>query len=459
MRRVETLQAPSVRISEVLAALTFALDLTEGQPLGHSLRSCLIGMELGSRMGLSLQDRRDLYYASLLKDAGCSSTSARLFELFGGHERLLRRDLVRLDWGNYLKAARYCLGHSAPGSSLWTRFKHAVGFASGGTRTAAELVETRCRRSADVVLMLGFGPGAADAVRSMEEHWDGRGQPRGLSGQEIPILSRILCLSQTLEAFAAVEGAPAAFHMAQRRSGRWFDPVLVKACDGLEPALRDWMHFDEIDLREAAEEAEPGGAALLAGPGAMDRIARGFAEVVDAKSPFTSQHSQRTAELSVRIAEHLGFGRDERAGILRAALLHDIGKLSVPNSILDKPGPLTAAEWETVRMHPYYTLRILNHIRGFESLAEIAASHHERLDGRGYYRGMRGEEIPLESQILATADVFDALTASRPYRQALPEEVALRLMERDREFGLTGECLDALAAVHAEETVEVRIAA
>ena len=459
-RSLQSQPSESVRISEVLAALSFALDLTEGQPLGHSLRTGLIGLELANRLDLSLFDRRDLYYALLLKDAGCSSSSARLFELFGGNQRLVQHELARLDWGNYFKAARYCLEHAAPDATWWSRARRAAGLARVGHRAAGELVETRCRRSAEIVTMLGFGPRAAEAVGSLEEHWDGSGHPRGLSGQEIPMLSRILCLAQMLEVTAAASGPRAAVDFARRRSGRWFDPVLVKACAGLEPLLGEWRTLDENELRDAVREAEPGGAALLAGPGAMDRIARGFAEVVDAKSPFTSQHSVRMAEVSVRIAGQLGFDHAGRGQVLRAALLHDIGKLSVPNSILDKPGPLTAGEWETVRMHPYYTLRILGHIRGFESLAEIAASHHERLDGRGYFRGLRGEEIPLEAQILATADIYDALTTSRPYRPALPEDVALRLMERDRGHGLMGECLDALAAVTTgEPDTELRAAA
>jgi HD-GYP domain-containing protein (c-di-GMP phosphodiesterase class II) len=151
--------------------------------------------------------------------------------------------------------------------------------------------------------------------------------------------------------------------------------------------------------------------------------------------------------MALRIGACLGFSEQQLAELRRAALLHDIGKLSVSNAILDKPGPLTAEEWEAVRLHPYYTQRILEHIRGFERLAMVAASHHERLDGRGYFHGLRGDQIPLASQVLATADVHDALTAERPYRPALPEEVALRLMEQDRGNGLRDDCLDALYEV------------
>src|SRR5258706_16377350 len=126
--------------------------------------------------------------------------------------------------------------------------------------------------------------------------------------------------------------------------------------------------------------------------------------------------------VSVSVGAGRGFADEQQRSVRHAGLLHELGKLSVSNSILDKPGPLSAEEWEAVRKHPYYTLLILNHIEGFEALAKIAAAHHERLDGRGYFLGLRDEQIALEARILATADVFDALTASRPYRPALPEE-------------------------------------
>jgi HD-GYP domain-containing protein (c-di-GMP phosphodiesterase class II) len=435
----------SVRVSEVLAALSFALDLTEGQPMGHSLRATLIGMQLGDVVGLGLAERRDLYYALLLKDVGCSSNSARVYELFGGDDRVAKHDLKRVDWPNYFKAARYAMAHASPGASWFVRMRRVVALAKAGERAAVELVERRCTRGADIVTRLGFGPRVAEAVRALDEHWDGGGHPHGLAGSEIPLLARILCLAQTLEAFLMVDGPCAALDMAQRRSGRWFDPMLIEACRGIEPMLAEWCALDERGLGAAVRDREPGGAALLAGAGTLDRIAHGFADVVDAKSPFTSQHSRRMTNLSVRLAESLGMDGPACAALRRAALLHDIGKLSVPNSILDKPGPLTGDEWEVVRLHPYYTLRILSHIRGFESLAEIAAAHHERLDGRGYFRGLSGGEVSREARILATADIFDALTSARPYRPALPEEVAMRLIEKERGLGLDGECIDALS--------------
>ena len=218
----------------------------------------------------------------------------------------------------------------------------------------------------------------------------------------------------------------------------------------MEELLATWCALGEEELRQQVREREPGGVALLAGRGTLDRIAYGFAEIVDAKSPYTASHSFRVTELSLRIAARLGKPAADLADLRRAALLHDIGKLSVPNSILDKPGPLDAGEWETVRLHPFYTQRILEHIRGLERLAFMAASHHERLDGRGYFRGLSGDQVPIGARILATADIYDALSAPRPYRLALAEEQALGLMERDRGTGLDGECLEALGDVLRE---------
>lgn len=436
----------SVSVAEVFSALSFALDITEGHPFGHALRTCLIGMRLAERMGLPLADRRDLYYALMLKDVGCSSNAARVFELFGGDERVAKRDLRRVDWANYFKAARYALAHAAPGASWFERACKVAGLAAAGPRAAAELVETRCTRGAAIVMQLGFNPQVAAALGALEEHWDGHGHPRGLRGEQIPLLSRIMGIAQTLEVFAALEGPRAALDVAKERGGRWFDPTLVTAAQDLEADLTVWCTLDEHALQEAVRACEPGDAALLAGPGTLDRIAVGFAAVVDAKSPYTATHSGRVTEIAVGIAREMGFTTEELAELRRAGLLHDLGKLSIPNSILDKPGPLTPEEWELVRLHPFFTQCVLERIRGFGSLAVIAASHHERLDGRGYHRNLRGDAIPRGGRVLAVADMYEALTANRPYRPALPEETALKILEGERGVGLEADAIDALIA-------------
>jgi HD-GYP domain-containing protein (c-di-GMP phosphodiesterase class II) len=440
----------AVGVSEVLAALSFALDLTEGQPFGHALRSCLIGMAIAEKIGLPLQECRDLYYALLLKDVGCSTNAARIYELFGGDDRMAKRDLKRVDWSHYFEAAHYAVSHAAPGSSWFERARRVALLAGSGSKAARQLVEARCQRGSQIVQDLGFGTPVSDAVMALDEHWNGRGEPRGLKGTEIPVLARVMGIAQTLEVFALLESPGAAIAVARSRRGTWFDPTLVEAAAALEPEITTWCALDDWGLQEAVRQVEPGDAVLLAGPGALDRIATAFAAVVDAKSPFTADHSRRVTELVVKVAETLGLEDGERTALRRAGLLHDLGKLSVPNSVLDKPGALSAQEWEIIRLHPYYTQRILDRVRGFQALAFVASSHHERLDGRGYFRGLRGAQVPLGARILLVADVYDALTSTRPYRPAMTRDVALATLEKDRGQGVAGDCLEALVKVVSE---------
>ncbi len=442
--RARTPVPDRVPVSDVFAALSYALDLTEGQPMGHALRTCLIAMELGGRLGLPLRLRRDLYFAALLKDAGCSSNAARVFSLFGGDDRQAKGARMQVDWSNYFRAAFYAMAHAAPGGSWFSRARRIAELARVGPRIAAELVEIRCRRGAEIVMQLGLGSGAASAVRALDEHWDGRGHPRSLSGDEIPIVARILTLAQTLEVFAMRGGVEHGLAVVRERAGKWFDPLVVAACAGLERDLAGWCALETKALQARVVESEPGGAALLAGPRLLDRIAEVFAEIVDAKSPFTGAHSQRMARLAAGVARELGWEREAVAEVRRAGLLHDLGKLTVPNTILDKPSPLTASEWEVMRMHALFTERILEHVRGFEWLAFASASHHERLDGSGYCRGLHGDQVPGLARVLAVADVFDALSTRRPYRPALGPDEALVFIERDRGIGLCPDAMDAL---------------
>lgn len=412
--------------------------------MGHTLRACLIAMELGDRLGLPLQQRRDLYYAALLKDVGCSSNAARVFTLFGADDRAMKSARMRVDWSQYFRAVFFGLAQAAPGASWGERAKRIAALAQQGPGVAAELVRLRCERGSEIVDTLGMGRAAAQAVRALDEHWDGHGHPDGLAGDAIPLEARILGLAQTLEVFAMRGGPQAGLQVVRERRGRWFDPVVADACRGLEAKLGAWRALDTAGLHAAVREAEPGGAALLATHRTVDRVAEAFASVVDAKSPFTGAHSLRTAGVAVELAQALGWDAGRCADLRRAALLHDLGKLAVPNRILDKPTALTAPEWEVMRLHAFHTERILTHIEGFEGFAFAAAAHHERLDGSGYCRGLRGTQIPELARVLAVADVYDALSAERPYRAAMAAEDALALMERDRGTGLDPGLLDVL---------------
>jgi HD-GYP domain-containing protein (c-di-GMP phosphodiesterase class II) len=187
----------------------------------------------------------------------------------------------------------------------------------------------------------------------------------------------------------------------------------------------------------------------------LDGVAEAYGEIIDAKSPFTYQHSRRVAEISRSLGAYFGRPPLTVQQLYRAGLLHDVGKLGVSNRILDKPGKLTDRELESIRQHPRFTMEILQHVRAFSDLARTAALHHERLDGRGYPWGLNADHLDPDSRVLAVADVFEALTADRPYRAGLPVERALEMLGKDA--GLDGNVVDALTSCVGSERALVTV--
>ena len=444
------------RLSEVIGALSHALDLTEGQPVGHSQRSCMIGMELAERLGLDSEVRRDLFYAILLKDAGCSSSAARMCELFATDDRDLKREFSFVDWTNTAEFVRYAAKNVAPESSSFSRAAQLLRALRSIRREADDLNNARCDRGARLVAMLGFPPATSGAVRALDEHWDGSGRPDGLEGEAIPLISRIACLAQTAEVFMSVDGPQGALDVVRERRGRWFDPRIADAFLAIGTDDPLWMRMAQDATTEVMLDLEPREAGLsLTDDDGLDRVAEAFAGVIDAKSPYTARHSMGVATYSVAIGEHMGFDPVRLRALRRAGLLHDIGKLGVSNLILDKAAKLTDAEFAEVRRHPLYTEQILSRITPFADLAVSAAGHHERIDGRGYHRGIRSDLLPLEARILAVADVYEALTADRPYRASMPRDAALAIMWKDSGTAFAPDCVAALREVTEELDQEI----
>jgi putative nucleotidyltransferase with HDIG domain len=415
-----------VPLSRVVGALSFALDITEGEPPGHAARGCAIGMRIAEEIGLDDAARSDLFYALLLKDAGCSANSARMAALFGADDHVAKRTSKRVDWSGRFPAFLWSVRTVAPGQGVRARIQRLNAIRTEGEVTAA-LMRARCDRGAEIVRMAGFTPGTAEAIRGLDEHWDGGGQPRGARGEEIPLGARILCLSQTAEIFHRAGGVRAAWAVARRRRGRWFDPALVDALGAIRADHAFWAELADGDV----SRWEPADRVLHADDEWLDAISLAFAGVVDAKSPWTYRHSDRACLIALDVAAALGVDGGTLREMRRAALLHDIGKLAVSNRILDKPGQLTADEFDRVRQHPAITEQILRRIPGCEDLATMAAAHHERLDGGGYPRGLTGAELTLPMRVLAIADVYEALTSERPYRRAMSSDEALGIMRVD----------------------------
>ena len=331
-----------------------------------------------------------------------------------------------MDWARPFSAFVWSLRTVAPGGSLRARVERLLAIRDEGEVTRS-LMQARCDRGAEIARMLGFSEATAEAIRALDEHWDGRGQPRGLRGTEIPLAARILCLAQTVEIFHAARGVGAAYRVAARRAGQWFDPALVDALGALRADTGFWASLAEPDL----SGVEPPDRVLVADEDRLDQIAEAFAGVIDAKSPWTRHHSDRACAIATGIAGVLGLEAAAVRDLRRAARLHDIGKLAISNRILDRPGRLTDEEYANVRQHPVVTQRILERVPGFSELAPVASAHHERLDGSGYPRGLSAGELTIPMRVLAVADVYEALTAERPYRPAWSSDRALEIIGLD----------------------------
>lgn len=421
----------SVRLAEVLSALTYALDLTDGQRPGHTLRTCVIAMRLGETVGLSGELLEALYYAALLKDSGCSSNAARMAQLFGSNDHSVKLSMRMIDWHDrfrtHLQAAKNC----GVGQSPFVVLRHMMKLALAPDPTK-EIITARCERGAQIAHNLGFPPETSEAIQYVDEHWCGLGHPVGLSGEAIPLLSRILLVSQTIEAFWTEQGLTAALRMAKKRRSRWFDPTLVDEVYSWRRDAEWWATIADLDnLERRVLALEPGSTPMVATGDRLDKIAYAFASVIDAKTPFTYRHSTNVAGYGAAISQALGYGPVISRDILRAGLLHDIGKLGISNRILDKPGPLTDVERNEMKKHPAWTWEILERVPAFHRFALPASLHHERLDGRGYPWGIGADGLDLGARILGVADVYEALTAERPYRGAMDPERALGIMYKD----------------------------
>jgi len=441
-----------LRLSEVLAGLSHALDITEGQARGHTERSCLIGMRLAAALDLDDDERSSLFYALLLKDAGCSSNAARVAALFGADDATVKSSRRFTDTASSAQAVLHVLRTAGAGGSLPARGRHIASVLRSGRAGARSLVELRCERGAAVVRSIGLGEVAARAIMDLDEHWDGAGYPASIRGEDISLAGRVLCLAQTAEVYWRRGGPHAACEIARERRGTWFDPALVDALLRTERDVEFWRSLENPDVTPL----EPPDHVLAADDARLDRVAYAFASIVDAKSPYTAHHSEGVATIAVALASALDLEPAAQATLNRSALLHDIGKLGVSSRILDKPGPLNTQEWETVRRHPRWSMEILARVSAFRDVARIAAAHHERLDGSGYYRSLTASELDRPSRILAVADVAEALSADRPYRRALSPDEVLAVMRLDAGTRLDAEVLAALGHVLPEWRSSVR---
>lgn len=449
-----------ISFAEIISALTFAIDLTEDSVPGHALRTCVLGMRIADAIQLPVKQQASLHSASMLKDVRFGSNSSGTAQTVGGHTSGIKSGIKLQNWAlpprPTLDTVKLLWNEVLPESSALQRLARIGRIALTQHRNNAEMIALRCERGADIVEKLGLSNETVQAIRSIDEHWDGSGYPDRLRGADIPMLSRILGVAQHLDVLASERDQVAAIQELHERSNRWFDPTLVHVVNTLDNRDALWTQCLVSDGAEVARrlvlELEPTENGFVQ-QSDVDHICEAFADIVDAKSPFTYRHSIGVAEVATSMARVLQLAPDRVQLVRRAALLHDLGKLAVPNTILDKAEHLTSEEWEVVVQHPRLTREILSRIESFGELAEVAGAHHEKLDGSGYPDGLTAQQLSLESRIVAVADVYQALIERRPYRPGMSHAEAMVVLHRLAGKKLDPHCVAAVAVARDPWTV------
>jgi HD-GYP domain-containing protein (c-di-GMP phosphodiesterase class II) len=435
------------RLAEVLGILCLATDLATGKPLDHGLRTCLLAMDIGHDLELSESALVDLYYLAMLRMLGCTVDASRAAGIMGD-EVAVGGAMDTLDLDDHVQMVTWMLTRFARHEPPLRRARLLTRMVRFSPARSAMLAG-HCEVAQMLALRLGFSDRVRQNLGYVYERWDGHGQPNGVRGEQIPLSMRILPLARDVEIFLRVGGIAAARSVVRERSGGSFDPQLAERVGRRLPALAQCLEAPSV--WEAMLDAEPGPRPVL-GADAQDSALRVVADFVDVKSPYTLGHSTAVAELVRAAAAHCGLDAEQQALVAQAGLVHDLGRVGVTSAIWDAARPLTEDEWERVRLHPYYTERVLSRSTALAKVARLAGTHHERSDGSGYHRGVDTAGLPLPARLLGAADTYRALTEARAYRPAWGDAQAASTLRAEVRAGrLDGEAVEAVlaAAGHA----------
>jgi HD-GYP domain-containing protein (c-di-GMP phosphodiesterase class II) len=428
-----------VRLADLLAGLSIAIDLGFGLPPESAMRQCLVATRLARAHGMDEADVRDCFFTSLLLHVGCPGFSHETAVLFG-NELVVTRAVARTNLADPADYEATLIPEATRGLSPAARRQVTERLIENGPAFGDQYDTASCEIGRSVAARIGIGEGVERALFEVGEWWSGDGVPTGLREEAIAPAARVARLAADAVVLDDIGGVELAVDGLRRRGGSILDPDLVESFGASAPELLDRTGDPRVRLLE--EEPEP---VAEQGPIELAHVAAVFGDVGDLKFPALHGHSAGVAELAVGAASSLRLDAQTTADLRIASHLHDLGRLAVTNAIWEKPGSLTSAEWEQVRMHPYHSERILATSGTLRRLAPLAGMHHERLDGSGYHRANGARDQPVAVRVLAAADAFQAMTQDRPHRGRLTAEQAADELMRDvRAGGLDGECAVAV---------------
>jgi HD-GYP domain-containing protein (c-di-GMP phosphodiesterase class II) len=438
-----TEQSGPLRLAEAAGALSLATDLAMGQPLEHGLRTAMLAVRLAQAMGLPEDEQATVYYTGLLHFAGCTADSevdARFF----GDELAARPQMMAAFLGSRLGLVTTGMRVAHRESPPLARMGMMARTAAGGIAEFRRWARGHC----DVARLLGARMGLTEpvqsALRHLYERWDGKGMPGEVRGDQLPLAVRLMQVAQDADMAWQNGGVQVASQLLAQRAGSGLDPQAVAAFQALGDQI--YAGLDAESVWGEAMRAEPGPQPVV-GPERLDACLSAVADFADLKSMWTIGHSRGVAELAGRSGVVAGLPAADVTLLRQAALVHDIGRVTVPFSVWAKPGPLTRGEREQVRLHAYHSERVLDVADALRPLARLAGSHGERCDGSGYHRGSRTPDLAPTARLLAAADCYHAMREPRPYRPALrPAEAAGELGREAEQGRLASDAVNAVLA-------------
>jgi HD-GYP domain-containing protein (c-di-GMP phosphodiesterase class II)/DNA-binding CsgD family transcriptional regulator len=415
-----------LRLGELVATLALAQDNAFGQPLESQLRSCLLATWICEAAGVEDEVRETAYWVALLRYVGCTGHAHEVATLFGDEIAIRARTLVH-DSANPAEVMRDVMAFATAGRSPEERDEIVRLIQTSAREWAVHNFSSGCEVADMLVQRLDFGPAVREALRSTFERWNGAGYPAHAQGDAIPLPMRVVHLSHDMEAIGRLFSPEQALEAAHDRRDRTYEPALA---DLFVAHGRDWFdRLRETEPWDAVLALEPEPHRVLAGA-ELDHALTVVADFIDLKSPYMGGHSRRCAELAAEAARVLGLPGEAVGRLRRAALVHDFGTTVVPNSIWDKPGPLTRTEFDRVELHPMLTEQMLRRSPALAVLNPVAAAHHEKCDGSGYHKRVRADGDDLGACVLAATEIYVGLTTERADRPAFPADDAAAELRR-----------------------------
>jgi HD-GYP domain-containing protein (c-di-GMP phosphodiesterase class II) len=445
-----------VRLAELMASLSIATDLGMGQPLETALSSCVVAIRLGEALNLDGDTMRDVYYQALLRYIGCNAETYALAALVGD-ELALRGDFAAIDPGEIPDVLSLVVRYirKANAGEPTSRIEERV---ARGLLTLPQLTHESFAGHCEVAQRLAGRMGLAESLTvclgQLYERWDGRGQPRGLKGEEVAPAVLVVTLAQDAVVWFRIGGSDAAVATVRKRSGSAYDPRMAERFCAQATSMLTGL--EQEPSWEAVLALEPGGRDYLTDD-EFDRCCEALADFADIKSPYTLGHSSGVATLAAGAGRRYGLIEEDVRSLRRAGLLHDIGRVGISAGIWGKEGALSEREWEQVRLHAYYTDRVLARPEPLRRLGVLASQHHERLDGSGYHRAVGGQALSPAARLLATADAYQAMTEPRPHRPPLSTDEAADELRREARGGrLDGDAVHAVLAEAGHQVPSIR---